>query len=100
MSKKGKMRFEPMEKDMTIHFDPAIHSVEEGMHLHFAWAKQKCPICDSVMMFIWCPTNKHEPRAKEDMPKSKIHNIIISCTKCDFVAMTGNISHVAHVTLI
>jgi len=97
MSKKGKMRFEPVENATTINFDPAIHSVEEGMHLHYAWAKERCPICDSDMMFMWCPTSKHDPRAKEDIPKSKMHNIIISCTRCDFVAVTGNIAHATQI---
>lgn len=89
-----------MEKATTIDFDPAVHSVEEGMHLHFAWAKERCPDCDSKMTFIWCPTSKHNPRAKEGIPKSKMHNIIISCSRCDFAAVTGNVSHVAHATQI
>ena len=81
------MKFNPIiETDITLDFAPDKHPISESCHLHLRWAKENCPICDSVLMIYYCPTIKHVVGTSATLPAQQ-HNVVVSCVKCAFISM-------------
>lgn len=73
-----------METGLTIDFDIEKNELNKPAHLHFRWAKEKCPICGSAVMILYCPTEKHEAGIGAAFPEM-CHNTVFSCVQCNFL---------------
>ena len=73
-----------MESGLTLDFSIEKNPIEKPTHLHFRWAKEKCPVCNSAVMMIYCPTDKHKSGIGAALPEQN-HKTVITCVKCNLL---------------
>jgi hypothetical protein len=61
--------------------------ISKPAHLHFKWAEEKCPVCGSALMMIYCPTDRHEAGIGAALTEQN-HKTVISCLKCSLLLVT------------
>jgi hypothetical protein len=63
--------------------------ITKPTHLHFRWAEEKCPVCGSPLIMIYCPTDKHESGIGAALSEQN-HKTVVSCVNCNLVLVTNN----------
>jgi len=73
-----------MESGLTLEFKLKDNPIDKPTHLHFRWAKEKCPVCNSAVMIIYCPTENHQAGIVAALPEQN-HKTIFSCVSCNLL---------------
>ena len=73
-----------MENGVSLNFTLEDNPIEKPTHLHFRWAKEKCPVCNSAVMMIYCPTQAHEVGFGAALPEQD-HKMVFTCVKCNLL---------------
>ena len=78
-----------LESAITLDFTvDDKNPITKPTHLHFRWANEKCPVCGSPVMMIYCPTDKHESGIGSAMSEQN-HKTVISCVSCNLLLTKG-----------
>ena len=83
---KEHFKLTPMENSgITIDFSlDENNPITKPAHLHFRWAKEKCPVCGSAVIIIYCPTDKHQEGVGAALPEQN-HKTVTSCVSCSLL---------------
>jgi hypothetical protein len=83
---KDRFKLTPMlESGLTLDFTvDDKNPITKPAHLHFRWAKEKCPVCGSAVMIIYCPTDMHQAGVGSALPEQN-HKTVTSCVSCSLL---------------